>query len=113
MLDAPRQAAQNPRLANPAAGMKSTVAQSGIILVFAAFTVCCMRPSAIPAGSGSTNKILGPDSGNADSAQAANETGWDDELVGLLKEQNKRLKAQVERLEKENAELKAKMAQKQ
>jgi len=47
-------------------------------------------------------------------AQAPDEpNSKDDDLVKLLREENKRLKIKIERLEKENAELKAKLAGKQ
>ena len=60
------------------------------------------------------SKKLVPDSGNVDSAQVPDEPGTkEDPLIALLKEQNRRLKARVERLERENAELKAKLAEKQ
>lgn len=95
--------------------MKSTLVNAGIALIAAAFSVSCVRPaeSPDPASSKMTNKRVAPDSGNADGAPSQDESSSDDQLVGLLQEQNKRLKAQVQRLEKENAELKARLPDKQ
>lgn len=83
--------------------MKSTFTYAGIILIFAAFAMSCMRPTeATGASEPRSNRKITP-------KEFPRESGSDDELVGLLQEQNKRLKAQVQRLEKENAELKAKL----
>ena len=88
--------------------MKSRFAHAGMVLIFAASSVCCMRPAATPtpSESRSTSKTFWPN-------EVPGESASDDELVGLLQEQNKRLKAQVQRLEKENAELKSKLSEKQ
>ena len=100
----------------------TTYSHSKIVVIIAAFAVCCVglvaaqtqRPSPEPSSSSKYgNRHLAPDSGNADSAQAPDEPAQDYDVVRLLKEQNKRLKAQVERLAKENAELRAKLAEKQ
>ena len=94
--------------------MKSAFVNAGMILIFAAFSVGCQRPAEAPdsASSKMPNKRVASDSGNADGASNQDESSSDDQLVRLLQEQNKRLKAQVQRLEKENAELKAKLPDK-
>jgi len=88
--------------------MKSTFIKGGILFVFAALSVCCVRPAEAPAASQSrsSDKTLSPNEVPAEPAS-------DDELVQLLQEQNKRLKAQVQHLEKENADLKAKLPENQ
>ena len=88
--------------------MKSTFINAGIILIFAALSVCCVRPAEAPAAaqSRSSDKTFSPN-------EVPGESASDDELVQLLQEQNKRLKAQVQRLEKENADLKAKLPENQ
>jgi len=102
--------------------MKPAFIQSKVIVGLAVFTVCCTgvlcgqtpRPSASSSGDG--HRHLAPDSGSSDGGYSPDQYPEDIspmQLVRLLTEQNKRLKEQVARLEKENAELKTKLGNQQ
>jgi hypothetical protein len=111
--------------------MKSTLAHSKIVLTVTVITLCSIsllfaqspqssaQKSASPSGYG--HRRLMPEDGSSDNDTSDHSASPDQvpedisasRLIKLLTEQNNRLKEKVARLEKENADLKAKLAGKE